>query len=285
MDILARDELLQKASGPKVVPTVAKKVLDMVRRDNSSIAQLCGIVEKDQTLTAGVLKIANSAFYGLPQEVTSLKQAIIVLGFNAIRDLIITISTKSQYKRFGITEQLLWDHSIGAAIACRLFARGQGAEVEEVAFLCGMMHDFGKVIMNNECPLGFVEAMQTIYNEGTDSLSAEQEVFGYTHTEIGSMIVEKWEFPPVLSRTMACHHLHTCSLVDFEDRTIAKAVACSHLADNACKVLGIGFRSPDESIILDDLPSAAFLGFAGEGLDALVRQVNKTYAAEKTVFQ
>ena len=128
---------------------------------------------------------------------TNLQQAITLLGLNAINSLVIALSTKSLYKRFGITEQMMWDHSVGTSIAAKLISSGFGAEAEAVAFIGGLMHDFGKVVMNNESPEAFAEVMMKTYNEGIDSIAAEEGVFGYNHTEIGSMVAGKWGFPSI----------------------------------------------------------------------------------------
>ena len=131
MNIPDKKALIQKAGDPKVLPFVARKVLKTMSRESSSSSELCDIMEKDQTIAARVLKISNSAFYGLRQEVSSLKQAIMILGFSTIKSLVLSASTKSIYKKFGITEQLLWDHSVGVAIAARLISGRFGGEMED----------------------------------------------------------------------------------------------------------------------------------------------------------
>jgi HD-like signal output (HDOD) protein len=285
MVILSKEELVKGTRNPKVFPTIAKKVLDMVNSDNSSIVELCTTIEKDQAFTAAILKIANSAFYGLRQEVTNIKQATVVLGFNTLKNLVITVSTKLQYKRLGITEQMMWDHSVGAAIAARFISSGHEKELEEIAFICGLMHDFGKIVINNECPDAFLEVMQEIYNENQDSIVAEEKVFGYNHTEIGSVVTAQWGFPPVLSNVMEYHHLNKCKPENIEDSFIAKAIACIHLADNICKLLGIGYRNPDETILPHELPSATFLEVNQDRMDRLIKEIGEAYEKEKSVFR
>ncbi|MCP4715307.1 MAG: HDOD domain-containing protein [Deltaproteobacteria bacterium] len=285
MEILSKDELIQKASDPKVLPFVAKKVIELVNNEDTSVAELGGVIEKDQTITASILKIANSSYYGLRQEVSGLKQAIMVLGFKALRDLVITVSTKGQYKRFGITEQMLWDHSVGAAIAARKIAESFGKELMELAFLGGLMHDFGKVVMNNECPDAFMQVMMTTYNEGRSAFDVEADVFGYDHTDVGALVIAEWGFPAVFMKILALHHLHTCTIEEIGEPDVARAVACIHLADHICKVLGIGYREPNEEFDLTQLVSASYLKLTPERLSDLVKTVDELFAAEKATFQ
>ncbi len=285
MNAPAKEQLIRKAGDPKVLPSVARKVLELVGSDSTSNVELCRVIERDQTISASILKIANSAFYGLRQEVTSLNQAIVILGFNALKDLVITISTKLQYKKFGITEQMMWDHSIGAAIAARHIVEGRGRDLEEIAFLGGLMHDFGKVVMNNEAPEVFLEVMQEIYNDGCEPIEAEQRTFGYTHSEIGSSVLREWGFPSVLADILDYHHLDTCTLDDIKDPFVAKAVASINLANSICKVLGIGYRSANETLEPSKLSSAQMLSLSDEELKKLCSAVHDSFQAEKSSFQ
>jgi HD-like signal output (HDOD) protein len=282
--IITKDELINKVGDLKVLPFVARKVLETLNNEGSTIDDLSNIIEKDQTIAARVLKISNSALYGLRHEVTSLHQAILILGFKTIRSLILSVSTKALYKNFGMKEKILWDHSVGAAIAAKILSIGFGFEVGEVSFIGGLMHDFGKVVMNNETPDVFGEVMMRIYNEDIESTVAEEEVYGFNHAEIGARVVEKWGFSPLLVSILEKHHLNNVNLQDINDPVVAKGVATVHLADHACKVLGIGYRDPNETIKLDELPSALFLKYDANKLDALIKNIQESYNAEKSIF-
>jgi putative nucleotidyltransferase with HDIG domain len=284
MKILQKEELIKKVSDPKVLPMVAKKVLDIVGNDQASISEICETVQKDQTISANILKIANSAYYGLRKEVRSVRQAILMLGLSAIRDIALTVSTKLQHKRFGIVEQLMWDHSVGAAIAARHIAAGRGKELEEIAFFGGLFHDFGKVVINNECPEAFSGVMQRIYNDHEDPLTAERGIFDYAHTEIGALVMEKWKFPAIFVSILENHHLENRSVEAFPDTFNAQVIACINLANNMCIRLGIGYRAADQNLLLHDLPSAQFLGISKEGVERLISDVQTAYQAEKSAF-
>lgn len=284
MEIIQKEELIKRVSDAKVLPMVAKKVLEIVGNDQTSISEICETVQKDQTISANILKIANSAYYGLRKEVTSVRQAILMLGLSAIRDIALTVSTKLQHKRFGIVEQLMWDHSVGAAIAARHIAGGRGKELEEIAFFGGLFHDFGKVVINNECPDAFSGVMQRIYNDHEDPLTAERSIFDYAHTEIGALVMEKWKFPAIFVNILENHHLENRSFESFRDAFNAQVIACINLANNMCIRLGIGFRTADQNLLLYDLPSAQFLRISKEGIERLLSDVQTAYEAEKSAF-
>ena len=284
MNILSKDDLINKAGDLKVLPFVARKALDILNDENCSIEDLSKVIEKDQTIAARILKISNSALYGLRQEVTSLQHALLILGFKTLRSIVLTATTRSLYKKFGMTEKIIWDHSVGAAIAAKLVSSGFGSEVSDIAFVGGLMHDLGKVIMNNETPEAYSEVMMKMYNEGIDSIAAERDVYRYDHTEVGSGVTGKWKFASPLVMVLKEHHLNNCRLEDISDPLTAKSLACVHLSDHICKVLGIGYREADESVILQELPSAVYLNLGKDKLDKLTVEINETYSAEKSVF-
>ena len=283
--IVSKEELIKKAGDINVLPSVARKILDALGEESFSINDLEHIIETDQALAVKVLKISNSALYGLTQEITSLQQALMVLGVKTIRSLVLSISTKSLYNKFGITEQKMWDHSVGAAFASWLLSAGHGKAVADIAFIGGLMHDLGKVFMNNETPEAFSEVMMKTYNDRADSVDAEVEVYGYNHAEIGAALAGKWGFPSLLVKIIEMHHLNNNKLTDIEDEVIAKGVACVNLANYYCKSLGIGYREPDASLELHTLPSAVFLKIGNEKVEQLKQEILQTYENEKSVFE
>ena len=285
MDVIAKEKLISKAGDLKVLPFVARKMMDTIGKQMASISDLAEIIEKDQTISARILKISNSPFYGLRQEVTSINQAILILGLRTIRSLVLSVSTRAIYKKFGITEQKIWEHSVGAAIGAKLVSAEFGDELVEVAFTGGLMHDLGKVVMNNETPEAFAEVMMRTYNEGLDSITAEMDVYGYNHSEIGARVAEKWGLSNVLVEIIEKHHLNKFAIKDVSDPLTAKSIACVNLADHICKVLGIGYRDTDESIVLDKLPSAIFLGIGADKTGSLVKDIEEAYNNEKSAFQ
>jgi len=284
--IISKDELINKAGDLKVLPFVARKLLETLNDEGCSIDDLSGIIEKDQTIAARVLKISNSALYGLRHEVTSLNQAILILGFKTMRSLVLSVSTKSLYKNFGMKEKILWDHSVGAGIAAKMISTGLGSEIMDLSFVGGLMHDLGKVVMNNETPDEYSEIMMKIYNnEEIDSITAESEAYGYNHSEIGAGVVEKWGFAPTLVDILKYHHLNNVRLPEFKDPAVAKTVAAVNLADNVCKVLAIGNRNAMDKIELDKLPSAVFLELTKDKMGILLKNIEETYNAEKAIFE
>lgn len=284
-EVPSKESLIKSSGDFKVLPLVARKIIELLQSENTSALDISDVLEKDQLITAKVLRMSNSAFFGARSEVTSLRQAIVMLGFNAIKDIVMTVSTKSLNKSFGMTEQMMWNHSVGTAIGARVIGKRVSKEIEELAFIGGLMHDFGKIVMNNASPQIYAEVMMAVYNEGVEAIGAEMKLFGYDHAEIGSEVLQQWGFPEIYVVILADHHLHRRELSDIEDEFTAKGVACINLANNVSRRLGIGFSNPDGSIMPHELPSAQMLGFDEEAMESIIDEINETYATELENFQ
>ena len=278
--VMKLEELISKAGDMKVLPSVARKVMEMVEREDVSGNQLAEAISKDHALSAHLLKAANSALFGLPREITTVLMAVNVLGFKNTRDMTIMAATRGVYKRFGITERMLWTHSVSAAIGAKTIASQYVPFVRDDAFICGRLHDVGKVILNNECPDLFSQVVMRTYNEGESSIQAESEVFGYTHTEVGSLITAKWNYPRVISSIIHLHHRDEESRPSMEDPGTLKVLACVDLSNTICKVLGAGYRAPRETIDLVDHPALTFLDIPRETAPKLVTKLQEAFAKE-----
>jgi len=274
------EDLINRAGDMKVLPSVARKVMEMVERDDVSGNQLAEAISKDQALSAHLLKAANSALFGLPREITTVLMAVNVLGFKNTRDMTIMAATRSVYKRFGITEKMLWTHSVSAAIGAKTIAGHYAPFVRDDAFICGLLHDVGKVILNNECPELFSQVMMKTYNEGESSIRAESEVFGYTHTEVGSLITAKWNYPKVISSIILQHHRDEETRPPMEDPGTLKVLACVDLSNAICKLLGAGYREPRETLDLVDHPALSFLDVPTASASELVTELQESFAKE-----
>lgn len=285
---LSFEELVKKAGDLQMMPQVARKVIELVSDENSTASQLATLLEKDPNITTRILKISNSAFYGLRREVKTVQQAIVILGFKSLRSMVVASSSKALHKRFGITEQLMWDHSIGTAIGAKVFAEKLPAAVGELGFVGGLLHNVGKTVMNNECPKPYMEVMKKIYNEGLPAIDAELAIFAYAHPEVGHKVTEKWGLPQELGQIIKNHHLSRLPPAAREalmkEQVLKLALACVEVATSACRILGIGYRDKKADVDLLSLEGAKLIGLKKENLDEFMKKFADLYAKERAVF-
>jgi putative nucleotidyltransferase with HDIG domain len=274
---------IMHAADLPTIPVVAIKVMQLIERESATADELAKVVSSDPAVAARVLKISNSSFYGCRRQIQTLSSAIIILGFSTLRSLVVAASVKQVYKPYGLTERMLWEHSFAAGLAARIIAHQTRAANEEEAFLAGLFHDIGKIIMNTLDREKFHEVMQHVYNEGLSFQQAERLVYPYSHDEVGALVIKKWNFPELLTTAILQHH--TLDFAEAENQNVVKVTAIAALADLFCLKLGIGVREPQEGIDLYHSKPVQMLKFSEQKTKELLELFQENYEKDKTLFE
>ncbi|MFN3479332.1 MAG: HDOD domain-containing protein [Thermodesulfovibrionales bacterium] len=278
-----RELILQDYDIP-AVPMVAVKILRLIDDPKTMIDDLQRAIMADQGLATRVLKMANSAFYGVRHNVDTISEAIAIMGFNAIRNLTLAVATREVYKRFGLIEQKLWEHSLGVSIASGIIASIIPSVKNEEAVVAGLLHDVGKVIMNNAEPERFALLTQRVYEERATYSEIEEDIFGFTHAQAGYILAEKWGFPEVLCDVIRYHH--ECYRGSQDDdpytRMLCGTVA---MADAICVRLGVGYRGPMADLNLHIEELGKMLDINEDRREEIIRKFKLTYVEEKMSYQ
>ncbi len=278
----SRDILLQTSNLP-AVPAVAARILELVGNENTAIEELKQAIMADNSLTSRILQMANSVFFRMRQKIDTISDAITMLGFNTIRTIALAVSTRNIYKTFGLLEQKLWEHSLGVSLAAGLIVEEArlSRNVREEAVIAGLLHDVGKVIMNNGHPDKFLHLAQIVNEEQVPYNVVEKEIFGFSHAQLGSMLAEKWGFSESLSSVILHHHSW---------RQMDKAAGPDKLghivslADALCARLGIGYNRPMPDLDLGEQELKKLLRIDDGQYDRLVSSFKETYLLEKMLF-
>lgn len=273
------EKTIMSAGDLPTIPIVATKVMQLIESDRATAEELSKVVSSDPAVAARVLKISNSSFYGRQGKIQNLSMAIVLLGFNTLKSVVVTASLRQVYQPFGLTEKMLWEHSFGAGLAARTIAKSLGGVDPEEAFLAGLFHDIGKTIMNNQDPAKFQMVMERCYNEEIRFNEAEKSFFSFTHEEAGALVIKKWNFPDVLTQTVQQHHAFAFS--DLDDLYLLRLTSLISLADQFCIRLGIGQRYPMEDLSFADTKAAGFLGLDNDQLEALLEEFKEEYEKDK----
>ena len=194
-------------------PIVFHQIQKVINDPMVSAGQIAKILQEDPAMSVKVLKLTNSAFYGLSREVESVKQAVVIVGLEAIKNLVLSASVLDMFKGKNIDEDFqdkFWRHSLGVGFCARLLAKratARGLIDPDSAFSGGLLHDIGKVILCCFLPkehTAVKEAREA--NTELDTYLLEEQVLGYNHSQIGAILAEQWKLPARLSDAVAFHH-------------------------------------------------------------------------------
>ncbi|HJV34527.1 HDOD domain-containing protein [Geomonas sp.] len=276
------EKAIMTAGDLPTIPVVAMKVMKLIESESATAEELAKVVAADPAVAARVLKISNSSFYGCQRKIQTLSSAIVILGFSTLRSLVVAASVKQVYKPYGLTEKMLWEHSFAAGLAAKIIAHRTHAVNEEEAFLAGLFHDIGKIIMNSLDRDKFQEVMQHCYNEGISFATAERAVYPFTHEEVGAYVMKKWNFPDML--TKAILHHHRLEFGPLDDQVLVNLSAVASLADLFCLKLGIGVREPDETIELAGSKAGELLKLSEGEAEAMLETFHDAFETDRTFF-
>jgi len=263
------------------MPQVAAKVLELSSDPETSAQKLQQVIADDQAMTARILKIANSAMYSCSRRIKTLTEAIVMLGFNSIRSLVVTSAARNLYNthssQTGLKERLLWEHSIGAAFSCRILAEEFAPNFTEEAFLAGLLHDIGKLVLNQKAPREFDEIVQVVYNQNRPFHLTEREVLGFDHANVGALLINKWKLSPVLEDVILNHHNKGAINAD------SKLLILLDLGNKICHKMGIGFiDEPDLDLL--GCPANQIMGLQSEVFERTAEKVRQTLETEMEIF-
>ncbi len=192
------------------LPMVVSKIVELVDNPKTNAATLSRLIATDPGLTARMLKLANSAFYGFPRRIGTINLAIVVLGFNTVKDLGVS---SSLVDRFNISHEVtgfdmtgFWEHSIGTAIAARMISREGNYRVVGEAFVTGLLHDIGRLVIVRYLPQEFTEIQRLQEKKDYLLWEAEKEILGLCHAEIGGLLTRRWNLPEQIVDAIRYHH-------------------------------------------------------------------------------
>lgn len=219
------------------LPTIAMKVMQLVENPRTSASTLARLISNDQILAARILKLANSAYYGFPRKISTLNLAIVVLGFNALRDLVLSISVIDQFMLNDLEEfevEKFWRHALMVGHGARILSKFFNYPVSGEVFVAGLLHDIGYTILLQYFPEQFRTAFAYARKRKVPFHEAEIATLGFSHAEAGAWLAEGWNLPDKLVRAIRYHHNPEKNL------THRDLVNIIHLADEICYSIGEG---------------------------------------------
>ncbi len=241
VETLNKDQVVANAireiSHIATLPEITLKIVSIVEDPTSTAQDLHAVISKDPALCTRILKVVNSAFYGLPGQIGSINRAIVLLGLNAVKNIAIAASLSKLFKGGQLTATLsakdLWSHAIAVGTATKLLAEHMKLGLIDEAFLAGLIHDIGIMVQMQWDRNRLVEVFEKT-GPGGDMLATEMAVFGATHQDFGAALSEKWKFPKSFTTVIGYHH--TPLALPADQRTMAAMVyVADRIAMEMCK--------------------------------------------------
>jgi len=249
---MSREQILNVLKNINNLPTLPDVVMEILRLcddKNSTTRQIAELIEKDPVLTTKVLKLVNSSYFGLSQELFSVNQALVLIGYNNLKSLILSASMLQVFNKDSkvgaFSRKALWKHCVGVGVGARFLAKRFRAANPEQTFVAGLIHDVGKVIIDWFFHPEFVKIIETVDREQCSIRDAEQNVMEVTHEEIGSYIAARWNLPTVLCDAIAYHH----QLENAQEN--AATAALVQLSDMLIRSLEVGYGGDSKIPLLD----------------------------------
>ncbi|HUL29105.1 MAG TPA: HDOD domain-containing protein [Thermodesulfobacteriota bacterium] len=219
-------------------PIVIQRAMELIENPRSSAQDVVDVIQFDQAITADVLRLCNSAYFGLRRNVDSLREALVMVGFNQLLDIILTRGSVQIYgkpcKGYDLDSGELWRHSVACALLSRIVAKQLKWEAQPAHFTAALLHDIGKMVLSDFVKDYLKDIQNLIETRQVSFIDAEREVLGIDHAELGGKITDQWKFPKTIVSAVRYHHSPSLAQEDHQ------AVQLVYLCDVIAMITGIG---------------------------------------------
>lgn len=236
MGKISLEQIVEKVDDIPGFSDVILRVMKLTEDPDSTAEDIQNVLTEDQGLTVKVLRLANSAHYGFARRIDTISQATVLLGFQAIRSIVLAASCspmlKPEMEGYGLAPGELWQHSQAVAITAKEVARVARRGHLEQAYTAGLLHDIGKIILNHYMKNTYKFVLLKMEQDQISFLEAEEAVLGFNHGQVGQRIGDKWNLPQDLVEAIAYHHR--------PEEKDSDLTAIIHVADAMVMMMGIG---------------------------------------------
>lgn len=262
MNTTNRRMIIQKITNLPTLPNIVMKIIELADSPQANADSLGNVLAKDQSISSLILRLVNSAFYGSFRHVNSINHATVMLGFPMVKTIAMGVAVfQNENGDAEFDRKAFWLHSLAVATASQFIAEKAKVDVQkDTAFLAGLLHDLGKVVLDNYFEEEYREVMQLVRSQEMWIGDAEKQVLQLNHCVAGFYLARKWQFPTQVVDVI--HHHHHISACPEESQHLCAAVQA---ADHVCRKSGIG--SGGDSLVLPLDAEAADMGISQDILD------------------
>jgi len=252
------DKLIQKIEQIPTIPMVSQRIMEIAGDEKASFKDFVRIIEKDQALAAKILRVANSAFYGFLSRVSSLEHALVILGINEVKSIVLGCSvynffSHGQNDAFDRTR--FWKHAITCSQVAKLLGAHFNTRNGDSLFLAGLIHDIGKVVLDQYFHEDFLQIIEHISLTKTTFSKAEKKILGTTHCQIAAKVLKQWRFPDEVIMQILYHH------APWHDKNYRTNSIIIYLANVLTKLAGHPCHPDEKQIDLHEFANSSEVDF------------------------
>lgn len=279
MSLVAIESVVQSVNELPSLPQVALEVMRLTRDPDTSARELNEVICQDQAITANMLRLANSAYYGFPRLIGTVGEAVVLLGFQTVRSIVLTAALgdtlNREVKSYSLAKGELWKHSLGVATAARMIAKRSGYKYQDLAYTAGLLHDVGKIVLADYLEKYYGEVMEKVSSAEVSFADAELEILGIDHAQTGGEVAKKWNFPAEIVEAINLHHKPDLAEQD------PKLTAITHIADIMCTLIGVGI-GVDGLLYQASANAVEILGLDEIVLEEVIADLIDVFTAEES---
>jgi putative nucleotidyltransferase with HDIG domain len=254
------------------MPQVVMEIHNQLSGENINTKKISDSIETDQAIASKVLRMANSAYYGMSGRISSIQSALTIMGLRGLLEAVAMAECQKlltgKLPGYGYEAEDLWRHSLAVAYGCKILAYAKDPGISDTAHLAGLIHDVGKLILDRFVAEKKTEIKKFMQSEQKTFLDAEAYFFGFSHARVACEICKKWKFPQVISNAINWHHKPSGSNKDLLSHIL-------HMADQLATSIGIGYDGDDLLYQLED-GTMDFLGLRRSDLGDLVLKISES---------
>jgi putative nucleotidyltransferase with HDIG domain len=256
------------------IRNIVSKLIQIINDPTSTAKDMKEIIQVDPPLTAKILRLANSALYSPRSKIGDIQQAVIWIGYDAVKELALSQKVCEIFKKeeafLGYSRNALWKHSLGVAIFSKTIYRREFGENGENAYAAGLLHDMGLIVEDQFRQENFRHCLTKSREQKSDLHKVEKKVFRYDHAAIGKAIIDDWEIPNDLGVAVGNHHAPNGSTPE-----VKKMTSTLHVADHFCQIKGIGYADAPFEDKEHLFRSMRELGIEYQALELIAEEVQK----------
>ena len=275
MDAKTLERRIEDLSNLPTLPGVVKVLTTMVEDESVSANDIGAVVSKDQVLSAKILRLVNSPVYGFPGRISSVTHAMVLLGFNVVKGLVLGTAI---FDTMGREAKGLWEHSLGTAVISRRIAKELKAGQPEEVMVAGLLHDLGKVVLSFLAPEEYRAILEQAEAQHCHVSVAENKIFGMDHTRVAMLVADRWHLPARLSEALTYHHTPNRA------KTYGDVACIVHLADILARAMNYGYPG-DPTMPPLDHEAFQSLGLSFEQIDRILDDAEREYMTGIDLFR